>query len=470
MEAKVLVKVFMALIFLYFITAFVFLGGVIYPAVSKKFIEVEAIYLINQAMLYVFLIGLVFRYFFQQSPVTEVQKLLLLPIKKSKIVHFTLLRSLLSPYNTTPLLIYLPIAISMLRDDYHFSEVFAWWLSLTLLTFCLSLMVFLMNKNLTVFIMVLVLFLIAVLGTYMDWFALHEYTGKALDFVIDYPWGIGFFFLLFLGVYSFTFRFFRANVYLDGDLNKKEEAVQSQAYERLNFMGTYAQFIKNDLKMIIRNIRPRQMTLMSFLFLFYGLFFFPQEIYADNVFMKVFASLFITGGFIMTFGNYVPAWESAYYKLLMTQNFPYRTYISAKWRMMFFSSMVLTVLALPYLYFGADVYLIILSAGVFNAGSGAWIALYGGLFNKSPMKLNVKAKAFENTQAFSLTQFLFTLPKLFLPILLYWIPSVIWNPIAGNVGLALGGLIGLLGQKYILNDLERRYKKEKYEMISSFEK
>lgn len=469
MEAKAVVKVFMTLVFLYFISVFIFLGGIVYPAVSKEFVEEEAIHLINQAMIYVFLLGLVLRYFFQQSPVTEVKKLLLLPIKKSKIVHSTLLRSLLSPYNTTPLLIYFPITLSMLKDDYLFVEVFAWWLSLTLLTFCLSLTIFLMNKNTKAFIVVLVLFLAMILGTYMDWVSLHIYSGSALDFVIEHPWACSFFFLLFFGVYALSFRFFRANVFLDGDLNKKQKGVESQAYERLNFMGAYAQFIKNDLKMIVRNVRPRQMTVMSFLFLFYGLFFFPQEIYAENVFMKVFASLFITGGFIMTYGNYVPAWDSAYYKLLMTQNFPYRTYIAAKWRMMFFSSMVLTLLAFPYLYFGTEIYLIIFSTGVFNAGTGAWIALYGGLFNKTPMKLNVKAKAFENTQAFSLTQFLFTLPKLFLPILLYWIPATLWIPMAGSFGLAFGGLVGLFGQKYILNDLERRYKKEKYKMISSFE-
>ena len=469
MEAKAVVKVFMGLIVLYFLGAFLFLGGIIYPAVSKKFVEQEALHLINQAMIYVFLTGLVFRYFFQQSPVTEVQKLLLLPIKKSKIVHSTLLRSLFSPYNTTPLLIYFPISLSMLKDDYLFVEVFAWWLSLTLLTFCLSLIVFVMNKNTKVFVVILVLFLVMVLGTYQDWFSLHIYSGKALDFSIDEPWSFSLYFLLFLGVYFIAYRFFRANVYLEGDVNKKVKAVESKVYERLNFMGSYAQFIKNDLKMIVRNVRPRQVTVMSFFFLFYGLFFFPQDIYSDNTFMKVFASLFITGGFIMTYGNYVPAWDSAYYKLLMSQNFPYRTYISAKWRMMFFSSMVLTLLSFPYLYFGWEIYFIILSAGVFNAGSGAWIALYGGLFNKSPMKLNVKAKAFENTQAFSLTQFLFTLPKLLLPILLYWVPATLWNPTAGSIGLAFGGLVGLLGQKYILNDLERRYKKEKYKMISSFE-
>ena len=71
MEAKAVVKVFMALIILYFLAAFLFLGGVIYPAVSKEFVEQEAIHLINQAMIYVFLTGLVFRYFFQQSPATR---------------------------------------------------------------------------------------------------------------------------------------------------------------------------------------------------------------------------------------------------------------------------------------------------------------------------------------------------------------------------------------------------------------
>ena len=116
-----------------------------------------------------------------------------------------------------------------------------------------------------------------------------------------------------------------------------------------------------------------------------------------------------------------------------------------------------------YLYFGLDTYLMILSGAIFNVGLGTWITLYGGLLNKQPLKLNVKAKAFENTQAFSGTQFILVLPKMVLPVLLYTIPARLINygdeinHTAGIISLALSGIVGLVFKKQILNLMVKRY-------------
>ena len=46
----------------------------------------------------------------------------------------------------------------------------------------------------------------------------------------------------------------------------------------------------------------------SFFFVFYGLFFFTQDIYKDSL-IVVFAGIFVTGGFLLNFGQFVPSWE-----------------------------------------------------------------------------------------------------------------------------------------------------------------
>ena len=33
----------------------------------------------------------------------------------------------------------------------------------------------------------------------------------------------------------------------------------------------------------------------------------------------------------MNFGQFVPSWDSAYYKLLMSQNITYKDYLASKW-------------------------------------------------------------------------------------------------------------------------------------------
>jgi hypothetical protein len=181
-------------------------------------------------------------------------------------------------------------------------------------------------------------------------------------------------------------------------------------------------FLKNDLRLILRNARPKQVLLIAFILLFYGLLFFSSDIYNQNTIILVFASLFITGGFSMTYGQQVPSWDSEYYPLLMTQNLTYREYLDSKWWLMFSSVVISLILSTFYLIFGCKIYLYVLSGAIYNLGVGSIINLYSGAYYSVTIKLDVKAKAFSNTKAFNLTQLLFTLPKLGLPLLffLWW--------------------------------------------------
>src|SRR5690625_5423565 len=106
--------------------------------------------------------------------------------------------------------------------------------------------------------------------------------------------------------------------------------------------------------------------LTSIMFLFYGLIFFTQEHYLESYTWIIFAGLFITGGFLMTFGQLVPSWDSEYFKLLMSQNIPYKKYLESKWYLMVVATIISIVLSLPYLYFCWNEYSVILVSRFFT--------------------------------------------------------------------------------------------------------
>jgi hypothetical protein len=232
-------------------------------------------------------------------------------------------------------------------------------------------------------------------------------------------------------------KFLRRQLFLDKGLSKKKERIigsNLDFFDRWERMGF---FLKNDLRLIIRNIRARQVVLMGVLFLFYGLFFFTQDQYSEMPSMLVFAGLFITGGFMITFGQYVPAWDSEYYSFLMCQNLSYRKYLKSKLYLMMFSVIVSSILSLPYLFFGPKVMLIIGASGVFNFGFGSVITLYSGAFNTNPIKLNIKAKAFENTQNFSFIQMPLYCQNSFYPFLCFIFPMLFLVFMRDFLGLQL---------------------------------
>lgn len=411
-EVAIIAKIFMSLFAAYMFASILVVGVGVYYIIGKTFPEHSTIEIINQGVFFIFLIEFIGRFFFQHPPSTQVQSWILLPIKKSKIINDMMLRSLFHPFNFTPGLLYFPIAVVRVIEGAPWTSSLAWFTHLLCFTLILNYLIFLINKSHRFFISTLSLVALGISLEFYTDFSFYKTFATILNGLEQTPISL----LIIVGLlaltYIATYQFLKSRFYLDMGLAKKSEKVLRLGFAFLGGYGRLGAFLKNDLRLILRNARPKQVLLIAFILLFYGLLFFSSDIYNQNTIILVFASLFITGGFSMTYGQQVPSWDSEYYPLLMTQNLTYREYLDSKWWLMFSSVVISLILSTFYLIFGCKIYLYVLSGAIYNLGVGSIINLYSGAYYSVTIKLDVKAKAFSNTKAFNLTQLLFTLPKL----------------------------------------------------------
>ena len=462
------IKILLILGALYFGGMALFMGVGLFFILKKALPEVDPIVSVNNFIVYWFLFEMLIRYFLQQLPVMNVKPLMTIPIKRNTVIHYLLGKTVLSFFNFLSLFLFLPFSIVLLVKGYPIGNVLCWFLSILMITLSINFLNFLINKNNIVFYTIATL-LIALIGLeYYGIFAVSEPIGAAFNALYNTPFLAIIPLLLVITLYYLNFKYIKKGFYLDDAVSKKIKEVNATDLSWMNRFGSIAPFLKNDMKLIWRNARPKQVMMMSFMFLFYGLIFYTQEAYQEMPAILAFASMFVTGGFLMTFGQLVPSWDSEYYKLLMSQNIPYRKYLESKWYLMIVAVAISFVLSTPYLYFGWKIFSMIAAGALFNIGLNSFITLFGGALNRVPIELNVKAKAFSNTNGFNPTQMLIALPKFLLPMGLFYIPYKLVNFETGILVLALSGVLGILFKNKLLSIIENVYQKGKYKTVAAF--
>lgn len=468
-QQKLIVKIFLGFGLLYMLAGFIGAGLGVFFGLKEAFPDTDPFVMANNFFIFYFLVDLLFRFFLQQLPVLNIKPIMILPIKSRTAINFLIGKGMVSAFNILPIFFYIPYCITLLFNGYDVVGVLVWLMGMLCINSSINFMNFLSNKNNVFFGIVATLFVSVVGLWYFNIFDVSPYVGSFLYGMYATPYFVAVPVLLLVILYYLTFKFLERNFYLDGVITKKVKEVTSSELAFLNRFGGVAPFLKNDLKLIWRNKRPRQVIVASVMFLFYGLIFFTQAIYDDMLWFRPFIAVFITGGFLMTFGQLVPSWDSEYFKLMMSQNIPYKTYLESKWMLMVVATCISAVLSIPYIYFGADILLFILAGACFNIGTNSFLVLWGGIFNKTPVKLNDKAKGFGNTQAFNVNQLLISLPKMIMPIILFFVPYAITKNIYfGVASLAITGLLGVLFRNKILKGIEKLYQKEKYKTIAAY--
>ena len=467
-QKGIAIKIVMAFLALYFIVVFLAIGVGGYFILKKQFPEQDPLQIVNSYLLYALLGDLIFRYLMQKLPVMNIKPMLTLPIKKSKLVHYVLAKSSISFVNILGLFFYIPFAVVLMIEGYVISGALGWLFAITLMIQSTNFLNFLINKN-TIALGVISVVLASLIG--LQNFGIYDVTalgGQVFDAIYANPIYSLIGVVVLAVLYNLNFKQLKNLVYLDEAVSQKVVAVKSADLSFANKLGDVAPFIKNDIRLIWRNKRTKTVFLMSFLFLFYGLIFFTQETYKEIPAMLMFASLFITGGFALNYGQFIPAWDSAHYKMLMSQSFKYRKFLESKWILMVVMTSFLYVLSFPYLYFGVDIFLMITAGAIFNIGFNSLFLLFAGSFNRKKIDLNKSGLG--NTQGTSATQFLIILPLMVLPMLLFWLFNEFVGANSGYIVVAAVGVISLLCKKYAMNFIEKKYIENKYVMINAFGK
>ncbi|MDP4704592.1 MAG: DUF5687 family protein [Polaribacter sp.] len=465
-QKSIFLNILLGFFALYFMASFLIIGIGGYYILKDQFPEQDPLVLVNSFLMYVIVGDLIFRYIMQKLPVMNIKPLLILPINKKKIVHFILMKSSFSIFNLFGLFFYIPFAVVLIVNSYHTTGALAWLFSMILVVQSANFFNFLVNKNNQVFMGLITILVGGYIIQKFEVFNLAGFIGEGFDAVYANPIYALLFLVLLIVLYNFNYKQLRNEVYLDAFISQEVKVAKSSDLAFTNRFGDIAPFIKNDLRLLVRNKRTKSSLWMLLMGLLYGLIFYTQPIYADKEWVFVLVGIFSTGVFLMNFGQFIPAWDSSYYKMLMSQNITYERYLKSKFMIMTISVVLLFLLGIPYVYFGWKVLAVHFAAMIYNIGVNTHVIMFGGSFNRK--KINLDEKAAFNYQGTGAVQWLIGIPLMLFPMALFGLISWLVNFETAVITLLVLGFAGIAFHKNLMILITKKYQESKYKMIHAF--
>lgn len=464
------VKLLLGFLGFYFLSSFTVLGFSLYFVSKEIFPNDEPILMVNNYLLIWLSFEFVMRFLLQNLPVVDAKPLLTQRIDRSKIVHVLLLKSLFSFYNLLTLVTAVPfVIIYAINTEYSIVSLFFWLIGLIGFVLTINYLNFWVQRRFSTNLKALTPFIILCLALvglqYYDIYSITSFFGSYFNLILVYPIVA----LLPLGLlvlcYWLTFKDVKANLYLDAYLDSKQKTYQASDLSWTNRFGDLAPFLQLDLKLLWRNKRAKTAVYMSFGFLLYGLLFYTNPEYEDST-LLIFVGVFITGMFIINFGQFIPAWDSSYFPLFQTRPITMKNYLEAKALLMYASILILTILSTPYVYFGWDKVFINVSCAIYNAGINIPILLAFGAYNRKYIDLS-NGNMF-NYQGIGAAQWLVSIPLIVIPVLIWFTVKTFVDQHTANIVLIVLGLVGLLLRKVIINGLVVLYMANRFKMLEGF--
>ncbi|AOW21058.1 DUF5687 family protein [Urechidicola croceus] len=468
-QKSIALNILMVFLALYFVVMFLILGVVLYPLLKKTYPTMDPLVIVNGYLFYWIISDLIMRFFFQKLPVMSVKPLLTLPIKRSKIVNYVLGKSAISFFNFLPLFAIIPFGIILLKEGYNSTMVFSWIVTLIIITLIINFLNFII-ENISAKSDVSFLPILAICGTlfalnYFNIVSFSSFLTSAIDTITTNPLLIFIPLLILIGLYVVNYKSLKSKLYIDNSLKSKTEVAKTTDLAWTKRFGDIAPFMQLDLKLLWRNKRTKSSVFILIISVFYGLIFYPQENY-QGAGWAIFIGIFVTGAFLINFGQFIPAWDSGYYKMLMSQNLKYKQYLKSKFVLMILSVIILFVLTIPYVYFGWKVLIAHFAAALYNIGVNSHVIIYGGAYNRK--KINLDQKAAFNYQGTGAVQWLIGIPLMVIPLLIFLLFNYLVSFEAGAVAIASLGLLGIAFHSKIMAFITKKYLDSKYKMIDAF--
>lgn len=472
---SVMVAIFLGFLVI-MLLGYLFVAGIFLNKILEAISEGKnTIEVLNAGLIFFFLVEFMYRYFLQKLPVIELESLLHLPISKRKIMHMLLGRSFFSPLSIIALMLFAPFAFTEIANLHGNPGAIYWLGTVVLLSWTLHwFMLWFKQRFEDSLIGVVIVFVVLLLGggaTYMGWFNLGEIVAPFFTFAMGsfIPAGLMLFFCM-VGYYL-AFNYYLNNAYLEDLAQEEEVRFVNQSVGFFSRFGMAGELANLEWKLIIRHKKSRTFLMLSAFFLLYGTIFYDNPQYNRTEdggfsFIFIFVGVFITGIFMIQYGQLFLSWNSGYFDFFLNQKDGVKNLVKGKYLLLLSISLLCFLLSIPYVYFGWKFLLIHLATFLFNAGVLIHLIIYLALWKPKPMDLN-KGAMF-NYEGVGAAQFLMIIPMMVAPYIIYAPFALFFNSYVGLLALGAIGALGILFFNKLTTININRVMKNRYEISSSF--
>lgn len=463
--------IFLVLLALYFLLVLALSGAMIGHLLTSQDPAADVVRLVNQHLLSGFLLLFLARLLFQNTPQLKIGPYLHLPISRPALARFFSFAALFHLHNLLPLAFFIPFWISNLALDYPAFTSLSWLAAIVAvlglsnyLVICIRLV--LIRRALPVWLLGGGTCGLIALDYWRQW----GYTSALSSMVFDSLLGPGgpVLALALLAatclLFGLTCRLLKDHLHDEAPSEKGFTTGSQSLLDRLASLGPVGRLMALEIKLAIRNKRPRQILWSAPMVAAAGLINFILLAHHSSdyfTFYHIFWGLFLTIGFVLNYGQFMFGWESLYFDGHLARPVDFRHLLWAKLLLMQISCPVLALVCLPFLLIFAPELLVAYSVLLlYNIGFSTACMLFFATMNRK--RLYISPSSFFNQQGTSLHHLLAIIPLLAPPAILMLATDY------GPLSLAVGGLLCWTLSPVWIRLLAHRLQKCKYRMAAGF--
>lgn len=461
-------KILLGFLALYFCATFLFLGITLGKILPEKNPD-NPIFAFNSFLIIYFGIDLLIRQLMQALPTIQIKPFLVLNIKRNRIIRYLLGRSVLNFFNLLPLFLLIPLSITLIAPKSTIESAIIWMAAMLGLIFTnhflSTWLKWKFNESGYAFYVFVAVIATVFAVDYFEVIDLQNLFASFLQQVLEKPALLVPVLALPLVFYLLNFSYLKNRLYLNLiDSGKKDEKIRDFSW--LNNLGEYGKFIALELRLIWRNKRPRSQSMLTLIFLFYGLLIYRTDGKEIPDFIFIIGGLFLTSLFSISYGQFFPAWHSRNFPLLMTQNMRMKQYLHSFYILNVVICGMFYLLSLPYAFMHTKIIYTHLAMLLYNLGINIYLIFLFGLFSKKAVELG--GSSMFNYQGVGASQWLIGIPLFVSPILLFMLFKWIGGFVFAFACLGGIGLIGILLQPLLINYFAKAYLNKKHQLIKNY--
>lgn len=423
-------------------------------------------------ILYYFMLDFLVRIALQELPTLSVQPYLTLNIRKKFIVNFLNFKTLFSFFNLIPLLLFFPYCFTgVVSHSGLLAAISIGICIVTLIGFNNFMSLWLKrlgdSREWVLLCGISIVLVFAVLD-YLEAISVMDFSGYLFSAIVSKPYLA----IAFIGLAMLAFminkRFLLENFYIE-ELSTKVQEKVSTAYPLFTRFGRVGDLAAVEFKLLLRHKRSKSVVLMSSIFMFYGLIFYDYEVLEANQFgTPLVAAILIIGIFMISYGQFMFAWQSNHFDGLMANRIDNVDFIKSKFLLLTLAATIITMVSFLYGIISWKLILLHVCVYLYTIGFGSVIIIFFANYNTK--RLDLSHGSMMNWQGMGITQWIIGIPIILLPFLIYLPFGLSGAPLQGLIAIGVFGLITLTMRHLWIKWLTQLFFKQRYKIAEGFRK